>query len=429
VKVQPLTESHWEGVMPELDDRYLVISSDCHAGAPIRAYREYLEGRYHDEFDAWEAAFVNPFPDLVDPASCEYRRNFDSAIRQQDLESDGVVGEVVYPNTIPPFFPSSTLTLPDCRPEDYELRWAGIRAHNRWLADFCAELPGRRAGVAQLLVNDVDDAVAEAEWVRDAGLFGGVMIPNVSPDSHLLPLHAPVYEPLWDACEALGLPINLHGGTGAPDLGPYPATPALLFVEYGWYAQRPFVRFLFAGVFERHPDLTFVMTEQGSSWVPALLAGLDWAVDRMRNVPGSVEDRMGGELARGLSLMPSEYWARQCFLGASFMGPVDCSVRAETNVDTIMWGSDYPHSEGTFPYTMEAMRHTFAGVDPDEVGRMLGRNAARAYRFDLDVLEPVAQRIGPRVADVSRPLEPDEFPVDALTAALDRIGKPVGNIS
>jgi hypothetical protein len=78
---------------------------------------------------------------------------------------------------------------------------------------------------------------------------------------------------------------------------------------------------------------------------------------------------------------------------------------------------------------MEAMRHTFAGVDPDEVARMLGRNAARAYRFDLDVLEPVAQRIGPRVADVSRPLEPDEFPADALTAALDRIGKPVGNIS
>lgn len=410
-------------------DRYLVISSDGHAGAAMRTYREYLEARYHDEFDAWEASFVTPYPDLVDPESPEYRRNFDSALRQADLEADGIVGEVVFPNTIPPFFPSNTLTLPDCPPDEYELRWAGIRAHNRWLADFCADLAGRRAGVAQLLLNDVSDAVEEARRVKDAGLFGGVMIPNIAPDSHLPPLHAPVYEPLWAACEELELPVNFHGGTGAPDMGPYPATPALLFVEFGWYAQRPFVRFLFAGVFERHPELTFVMTEQGSSWVPGLLAGLDWAVDRMRNVRGSVEERFGGEIARSLSHMPSDYWARQCYLGASFMGPVDCSVRSETNVDTIMWGGDYPHSEGTFPYTAQALRHTFAGVEPDEVERMLGGNAARAYGFDLDVLAPLAAHLGPRRSDVATPLGPDEFPVDALTAALDRSGKPVGNIS
>ncbi len=400
--------------MPNPNDRYVVISSDCHAGAPIHTYREYLEARYLEQFDAWEAEFVNPYEDLVETDTFEYRRNFEPAIRQADFEADGIVGEVVYPNTIPPFFPSGTLTLPDCRPDEYELRWAGIRAHNRWLADFCADLPGRRAGVAQLLLNDVDDAVAEARWVKDVGLFGGVMVPNVAPDSHLPPLHAPVYEPLWAACAELGLPVNVHGGSGAPDLGPYPATPALLFVEYGWYAQRPLVRFILGGVFERHPDLTFVMTEQGSSWVPALLAGLDWAVDRMRNVPGSIEERFGGEVARPLSLKPSEYWARQCFLGASFMGPVDCSVRAETGIDTIMWGSDYPHIEGTFPHTSQALRHTFAGVDPDEVARMLGVNAARASTASISIAScrspigsaPASARLRPLLPRVSSPTTP-----------------------
>ena len=199
--------------------------------------------------------------------------------------------------------------------------------------------------------------------VKDDGLFGGVMIPNIAPDSHLEPLHAPIYEPLWALCEELEVPVNMHGGSGMPNLGPYPATPALMFLEFGWYAQRPLLRLMFAGVFERHPDLTFIMTEQGNSWVPGLLAGLDWAVERMRGVPGSVEEKFGGEIARSMSLTPSEYWARQCFLGASFMGPHDCAVREETGIDTIMWGSDYPHSEGTHPYTMEALRYTFADVE------------------------------------------------------------------
>jgi predicted TIM-barrel fold metal-dependent hydrolase len=410
-------------------DRYVVISSDCHAGASIPMYAEYLEARYRDDFVTWEAAFENPYQDLLDTESPDYVRNFDSRVRQSQLESDGIVGEVIYPNTIPPFFPSGTLTLPDPTPEQYELRWAGIRAHNRWLADFCNELPGRRAGVAQLLLNDVDDALDEIRRVKAAGLLGGVMIPNIAPDSPLPPLHAPIYEPLWALCEELALPVNMHGGTGVPNLGPYAATPALMFLEFGWYAQRPLLRLLFSGVFERHPELTFIMTEQGNSWVPGLLAGLDWAVERMLGVPGSVEEKFGGEIARGLSLKPSEYWERQCYLGASFMGPHDCAVREATGVGSIMWGSDYPHSEGTHPYTKEALRYTFAGVDPDEVRLMLGTNAARAYGFDLDALSPLSDQIGPLVAEVAEPLRADEFPADALSPALDRMRKPVGNIS
>ena len=98
------------------------------------------------------------------------------------------------------------------------------------------------------------------------------------------------------------------------------------------------------------------------------------------------------------------------------MGPHDCAVREATGVGSIMWGSDYPHSEGTHPYTKEALRYTFAGVDVDEVRLMLGTNAARAYGFDLDALSPLSDQIGPLVAEVAEPLGADEFPADAALA-------------
>ena len=130
----------------------------------------------------------------------------------------------------------------------------------------------------------------------------------------------------------------------------------------------------------------------------------------MLGVPGSVEEMFGGEIARSLSLKPSEYWARQCYLGASFMGPHDCAVREATGVDRIMWGSDYPHSEGTHPYTSEALRYTFAGVDADEVQVMLGTNAAKAYGFDFDALSVLAARSA-RGSPMSRsPSEPTSSP-------------------
>ena len=166
-----------------------MVSSDCHAGAPMDVYRDYLESRWHDEFDEWAKTYVNPWSDLqAETAS----RNWDSALRLAELEADGVVAEVLFPNTIPPFFPSGLLSahLPSERRE-YERRFAGIRAHNRWLADFCAEAPGRRAGIAQIFLNDVDDAVAEIRWAAEAGLTGGILLPGIPPDSGLPPSTRP----------------------------------------------------------------------------------------------------------------------------------------------------------------------------------------------------------------------------------------------
>ena len=106
-----------------------------------------------------------------------------------------------------------------------------------------------------------------------------------------------------------------------------------------------------------------------------------------------------------LSLTPSEYWARQCRVGSSFLRPSEGKLRDQVGVDKIMWGSDYPHLEASFPFSLEALRLTFSAVDQAEVAAMVGGNAAALYGFDLDALAPVAARVGPKVADVAQPLD------------------------
>ena len=143
---------------------------------------------------------------------------------QRGARGHGVVGEVVYPNTVPPFS-SGGLVASVPSAEDYRLRLAGLRAHNRWLADWCDQLPGRRAGIGQILLNDVDDAVADVAWIADHGLRGGLLLPGMPPGCGIDPLHSPGYDPVWRACEERGVVLNVHGGSGSPDPGCSPRRP------------------------------------------------------------------------------------------------------------------------------------------------------------------------------------------------------------
>src|SRR3954454_22856493 len=88
------------------DDHYTIISSDCHAGGSHAAYREYLDPKYHEDFDAWRGKYKNPYKDLGDTRRY---RNWDNEMRSTQQLEDGVVGEVIFPNTIPPVFPSFVL--------------------------------------------------------------------------------------------------------------------------------------------------------------------------------------------------------------------------------------------------------------------------------------------------------------------------------
>ena len=234
----------------------------------------YLESKYLDEFDAWRKRYRNPFKDLTGGTR---NRNWDDERRIAELEADGVVAEVIFPNTIPPFFPTGAVVARPPTPDDYELRLAGIRAHNRWLADWCRDNDDRRAGIGQIFLNDLDDAVTDVRWCHEHGLRGGVLIQPVPDDMKgIKPLYAPDYDPLWAVCEDLGVIVNTHsGGGGMPDYGPYPAAGLLWIAETRFYSRRPLTQMLASGVFERFPQIRFVLTEQGASWIAPLLAQLD----------------------------------------------------------------------------------------------------------------------------------------------------------
>ena len=389
--------------------RYVVISADGHAGADVRDYRRYLESDLHDDFDRWADAYVNPFGDLERP---DANRNWDSDVRNEALEADGVVAEVLYPNTVPPFFPRSGLVASVPSAADYALRLAGLRAHNRWLAEWCAQLPGRRAGIGQILLNDIDDAIADVEWIADHGLTGGLLLPGMPPGVEIEPLHSPRYDPVWRACEERGVVLNVHGGSGSPDPGMFPASPTMFVLEASFFAHRPLWALVLSGVFDRFPGLRLVFAEAGSSWVVNTLQAMD-------NIQAKQESGNIGVMTIAdpfrLTRKPSEYWQTNCWLGSSFMTRADAEDRSAIGVDKIMWGSDFPHEEGTFPYTREALAHTYAGIDPSEVARMVGANAAEVYGFDLAELAPVADRIGPEVDAVYAGI--DTIPADTTSFA------------
>jgi len=394
------------------DDRYLIISADTHAGGSHQQYREFLDPKYREDFDAWREKYKNPFKDLK---QTDLRvRNWDAALRDEQERADGIVAEVIFPNTVPPFFPNFVLFAQPPRPEEYEHRHAGVQAHNRWLADFVANGAEHRAGIGQIFLNDLDDAIEDVRWCKENGLRGGVLIGSVPPTCDWLkPLYDPHYDPLWEVCEELGMPVNAHSGTGGPDYRWAPAMPAVHVQEMIFYSQRPLVYLILGGVFERFPNLTFVLTEAGCAWVPGLLEQLDGVMKMLRSGKTG-EMRFEGDLMPPKSA--TEYFQQNCYIGVSQPRPADIrAALGPVGLDRVMWGSDYPHEEGTHPFTREHLRQVAGHLRPEELQQFLAGNAAKVYGFDLDALRPAADQYGPTVAEIAEPLtELPENPNETL---------------
>ena len=265
---------------PTATDRYTIISSDCHAGANHATYREYLTTEWQEEFDAWRGKYANPFRDLQDDGRS---RNWDDERRVADLHADGIVAEVTFPNTVPPFFPTGAVIA--AAPTARQLR-ASPRRHpraqplaRRLLQRAAgptrrarADLPQRRRrrGARHLLGQRARAAQhpaagGRAQLAPGTALRAGVR-PGVArrarrpacpsprtPVAPGCPTSASTRSPTWCSCSSRRSTRTARCGTCSC-----------------------------RACSSASPTMKFAMTEQGSAWVPELLERLDNLHAQMR---------------------------------------------------------------------------------------------------------------------------------------------------
>lgn len=295
---------------------------------------------------------------------------YDPARYVAENESDGIWGSVIYP--------SQGLVL--YAVPDTDVVSAAMRAYNDWLAEFCAHDTTRLKGIAMLNIDDPGEAVDELRRAHSLGLAGAMI--TVAPPVWR-PLRDPSLEPLWDAAEQLAMPLSLHVGTDRADsrLGDaafrldVKNVPPSAFVNKDFQVRQAFADLILSGVFERHPGLRVGTVEHELAWIPFFLEQMDYTyTDRPRR----------GEWHRFTDpdVRPSHFFARHCF--ASFQeDAVGLRLRYDIGVETLMWGSDYPHTESTFPRSREILADILDGVPDGEVERIVSTNAARLYGFEV----------------------------------------------
>jgi predicted TIM-barrel fold metal-dependent hydrolase len=414
-------------------DRTLIVSSDGHAVAVMPEYGPYLPAAYREDFREFCEVFAREGARTVDPASLRNRLDeelvadwiatviepgrlagqTDPHQRIKELDAEGIAGEVIFPDFGLPWElhpPLKAAIIGYQRsPEKIEL---ANKAHNRWLADFCAAYPDRLGGLAVVSFADVADTVAEIRWAKEHGLVG-IVLPTL-PDA--TPFFDSRFDPIWSVLEELEMPAASHTAisavttympTGSLMKVPHPACAVpMMTAQAYFFTQQILNHLVWGGVLERHPNLKLALTEQGTGWVISAIAGMDysWESSYLRR-----------DIREVVRHKPSEYFARQVYLGSSLFSRAEAEARHAIGVDKICVGMDYPHHEGTWgagPGTTEYLRATLgaAGVAPDEARAMLGENAVGLWNVDHAALREVADRIGPDLADLLTPPTADHFP-------------------
>jgi predicted TIM-barrel fold metal-dependent hydrolase len=282
---------------------------------------------------------------------------WDAAARIPEIEADGVHSEFVYP-TVAMYFWSI---------EDVAFGEACFRAYNDWLVDFCRPLSARFKGCGMVMLEDVDRGMAELRRVKEMGLSGAMIAVNPAGTK---PYHDPVYEPFWAAAEETGLPVSLHVSTDRRrDLGDDPTVKLLHYTA----VHRVLVSMVYAGIFDRYPGLRVVSAENDAGWAGNIIermdyfyAGSRWKTIRTGDAP--------------IKRLPSEYWRDN--VSYTFMRDRTAMLAREViGVDNLMWGSDYPHGDSTYPNSQDTLAEIMAGVPEEDQRKVLRDNAARMYGF------------------------------------------------
>jgi len=298
-----------------------------------------------------------PFPGTGDAAQ---------RLREQDL--DGIDAEVLYP----PVFISRFIENID----DREAYVAMVRAYNDFLTqDYCAVAPDRLLGNAIIPSSGIEDAIAELKRAKDLGAAGVYL--SSFPAGGGEP--APEDDAFWRAALELGVPIALHAGLGVRN-NPLLAESAKGRFSLEWsmlgrtnnVATGAIVRMVLAGVFDRIPELQIYFAESNASWIPSALFMVDDSY-------GVFKEWYGVDLA----MKPSEYAWAHCHFGI-VRDPVAMQMKDLLHLDRIMWGSDFPHSVGSFPESPRWIDEIFAPCTSEERRAILVDNACSYFGLDPD---------------------------------------------
>jgi predicted TIM-barrel fold metal-dependent hydrolase len=286
---------------------------------------------------------------------------FDPVARLADMDAEGIDAAVLYP----------TIGLGFWGIPDADAAVACARAYNDWLASYCAPGNGRLHGAAMVPFQAPDDAVRELRRAHDElGFVAAFVRPNPCLGRSLVD---DAYEPFWSAAEELGVAIGVHEGfqPAVPPLGTERTRNVLVLhaVSHTFEQMLACALLIADGVMERHPDLRFVFLEAGGGWVPYWLARLDHQVSSY------------GGYAPRMQLTPSEYFARQCWISFELDETTLPALAPHTGTERIVWGSDYPHADSTFPGALDELRATIAPLDDAAQARVLGLNARDLYRL------------------------------------------------
>jgi len=283
----------------------------------------------------------------------------------KDMDADGVDVSIVYP----------TVGLLLYSVPDSALLTEIFRTYNDWLAEFCQPFPSRLKGIAMINVDDVPSGVSELERCAKMGLAGG-MITVYPPEGR--GYDQPEYERLWATAQDLEMPLGLHIATNRPGPGQDFAGEERNRVRSSFLANADhWVRMslgdmVFSGVFDRFPKLQVGSVEMELSWIPHFLDRIDYTYTQRVQ-----QDRYRFKE----DMLPSDYIHRNVFFGFQ-EDALGIRQRDIIGVDNLMWGSDYPHVESTFPRSQQIIEEVLADCTEEEKAKIAGGNAARVYHLD-----------------------------------------------
>ena len=289
---------------------------------------------------------------------------YDPIAHLKDMDLDGVTAGMIYPSVALPLFGL----------EDTQLVRAILEAYNTWLAEFCSVDPQRLKGAAGVVLDDqIPEAIESMQRAVNLGL-SAVMISSFPREGERY--HLSRYEPFWAAANDLDIPLNFHVTTnrfGGPQIivDGKPNFNATDRSTTDFYVRQSVGDMVFSGVFERFPNLKMACVEHELGWIPFFTQRMDV---QYKDRPDMAAYRFKD------GALPSDFMRRNVYHGFQ-EDALGIQLRDLIGVDQMLWGSDYPHAESTFPYSKTILDRILDGVPTDERAKMVGLNAAQLYKF------------------------------------------------